>query len=164
MIDLPSVLSKNKKRRKHQIRKIIRLNEKLENEKMENEKIDHEQKLTIATMPDKVVDDGKRDMASQKAFTNTKYLGEDLLAYFIDDLNIESLIREYWNELLFIKSKSGAINLLDNHGIITEKEILISKSKQTNKMYNAVKNMCVATWFSLGHKPKRAIHQYKKKL
>ena len=75
-------------------------------------------------MCDKLVDDRKRDIASQKAFADKEYYREESLICFVGDLKIEILTKEMWKELLFIKSKSGVINLLDNHTVIIEKEIL----------------------------------------
>ena len=68
-------------------------------------------------------------------------------------------MRERWNELLYVKTKPGTINLLHNYTVISEKEMLYMKfgKKQMTKMYNAAKKMYVATRCSLGCKPKHAM-------
>ena len=105
--------------------------------------MDVDQKLTIATMCDNIIDNEKRNLAFQKAFTDTKYSGKEPLTCFVEDFRIETLTREIWNALLFIKAISNVINILDNHTVISEKEMICIKLKTTTKMYNTEKD----AWF-----------------
>ena len=139
LLDLLCVLVKNKKRCCCQIRKIKKLGEKLASEQLNTTK-----KLTLAAMRDKVIGNGKRDIASQKSFTNTKHIGDKPLTCYIDDLCTETPIRYRWHELLFIKIKLGAVHLLDDHMVITEKEMIYTKHHRTIEMYKTENNIFVA--------------------
>ena len=138
LFDLPCVLAKNKKRCCHQIRKIKKLGEKLA-----SEQLGVTRKLTLVTMCDKIVDNGKRDIVSQKSFTDMKHIGNKPLTYYIDDLCTKTLIRYRWYELLFVKTNPGAVHLLDNHMVITKKETIYTKHHRTTKMYNTSKTLFV---------------------
>ena len=113
-------------------------------EKLASEQLGVTQKLTLATMCDKVVDNGKRDIASQKSFTDTKHIGNKPLTCYIDDLYTKTSIRYRWHELLFIKIKPGAVHLLDDHMVITEKEMIYTKHHRTIEMYKTENNIFVA--------------------
>ena len=61
---------------------------------------------------------------------DTKYSGKEC---FVDDLRIETLTREIWNELLYVKTKPGAGNILNIYTVISEKEMICAKLKQMPK-------------------------------
>ena len=72
-------------------------------------------------MRDKIIDNGNKDLVPKKVFTDTKYPGKVPLTCFFNDLMIETLTRERWNESLYVKIKPGAVNLHNNHTVVSEK-------------------------------------------
>ena len=130
---------------------------------MKKREINIKEKITPAMMRDNVVQADRYDYSTQRPFTYTTFSGEEPLACFIDEMMTKSLTRERWNELLHIKCENATLCLLDNHTAVAEAEILRAKTKRSNRIYNATTNMFVATWRSLGRKPKRAMQQYRKK-
>ena len=128
LLDLTDLCMKNKRRRRHQARKLKKLYEELEEERK-----DLSEKLALKALCSALFTGSRQDSYNQKPISEKKYNGETSLGNFVDDLKTESIARNSWEALLCIPSTSNSstYNLLESSTFVTEKDMSEARKSRT---------------------------------
>ena len=116
---------------------------------------DFEDKLSLAKIT-KIVDIGRLDIADIKPFVTNTFNVSTRLTSFIDDMRIDTMVRDGWDKLLIVDIvNSNDVNIPERFNFITEAEMRQAKTSRTTEKYNISKYMYIVIWSSISSTPKR---------
>lgn len=135
LLYLSDIRVKNKRRRRRQARKIRRLYDTILQERTYNTT-----KLVFKTYISSIATATAKDRSDQKSYTEYCFNAESSPINLTDNLNVESLVRSTWTNIIGVKTaRVKIINILDHLALITETEMDAARNLRTANDYNDLK-------------------------